>query len=152
MTPEDYIRGDERSVLRNPLIANILYLSKDIEKWGSGLRRMHEECASNDVEIEFKPLRTGFMTVFHRRPFPEDGLGERLGERLGDRLGENERRILSVLSEDPHLSIPMVAEAVGISTTAVENNIRKLKRKGLLTREGPARGGRWVVLHRPERR
>ncbi len=141
LTPDDYINGDERSVLRNPLIANMLYLSKDIEKWGSGLKRIHEECTSNDVDVEFKPLRTGFMTVFHRRLKPEEGLGERLGERLG----ENEGKILSLLSKDPHLSIPQIAEAIGISTTAVENNIKKLKEKGLLLRIGPAKGGRWKV-------
>ena len=148
LTPEDYIIGEERSVLRNPLIANVLYLSKDIEKWGSGLKRIHQECTSNGVEMEFKTLRTGFVTVFKRKPLP----GEVLGERLGERLGDNEERILALLSEDPHLSIPMIAETVGISTTAVENNIRKLKRKGLLAREGPARGGRWVVTRYPEER
>lgn len=141
LTPDDYIRGDERSVLRNPLIANMLYLSKDIEKWGSGLKRMHEECTHNDVDVEFKPLRTGFMTVFNRRPQPEEGLGGKLGEKLG----ENERKILSILAGDPYLSIPQIADAIGISTTAVENNIKKLKRKGLLLRIGPAKGGRWKV-------
>ena len=34
--PEDFIDGKEGSMPRNPLIANTLYLSKDIEKWGSG--------------------------------------------------------------------------------------------------------------------
>jgi ATP-dependent DNA helicase RecG len=147
LTPEDYIIGEERSVLRNPLIANIMYLSKDIEKWGSGLKRIHQECTSNDVEMEFKTLRTGFVTQFKRKPLP----GEVLGERLGERLGENEERILSLLFEDPSRSIPVIAETIGISTTAVENNIEKLKRKDLLVREGPARGGRWVVMRYPKK-
>ena len=56
-------------------------------------------------QYRFKTLRTGFMTVFDRKPLPGDVLGERLGERLGD----NEERILTLLSEDPHLSIPMIA-------------------------------------------
>ena len=79
--------------------------------------------------------------MFTRKPLPGEGLGERLGERLGD----TEARILSILMEDPYRSIPMMAEALGISTTAVENNKRKLKRKGMLARKGPARGGRWMV-------
>ena len=83
------------------LIANILYLSKDIEKWGSGLKRIHRECTSNGVEMEFKTLRTGFVTVFTRKPLP--------GERLGERLGETEARILSILIKDPYRSIPMMA-------------------------------------------
>jgi ATP-dependent DNA helicase RecG len=32
-----------------------------------------------------------------------------------------------------------------ISTTAVENNIAKLKEKGLLERAGTAKGGRWEI-------
>lgn len=30
--------------LRNHLIAEILYKSKEIERWGSGLKRIYEEC------------------------------------------------------------------------------------------------------------
>ena len=37
--PEDFIKGKEGSIPRNPLITNTLYLSKDIEKWGSGLKK-----------------------------------------------------------------------------------------------------------------
>jgi ATP-dependent DNA helicase RecG len=35
---------------------------------------------------------------------------------------------------------------VGISQTAIENNISKLKNIGLLKRIGPAKGGHWEVL------
>jgi ATP-dependent DNA helicase RecG len=65
-TPEDFIKGKERSILRNPLIAETLYKSKEIEKWGSGLKRIHEECRLNDVKVDFEILKSGFMVVFHR--------------------------------------------------------------------------------------
>jgi ATP-dependent DNA helicase RecG len=32
LTPDDFIQGKERSILRNPLIAETLYKSKEIEK------------------------------------------------------------------------------------------------------------------------
>ena len=67
-------------------------------------------------------------------------------------MGENERKILSLLAENPHLSIPLIAEALGISTTAVEKNIKKLKEKGLLMRIGPAKGGHWAVRSAPHNR
>jgi ATP-dependent DNA helicase RecG len=41
LKPEDFIKGHEESVLRNPLIAKVLYKSKDIEKWGSGLKKIY---------------------------------------------------------------------------------------------------------------
>jgi len=34
---------------------------------------------------------------------------------------------------------------LGISTTAVENNIKKLKDIGMLERKGPAKGGYWLA-------
>lgn len=35
-TPAEFIKGTERSILRNPLIANSFFLASDIERWGSG--------------------------------------------------------------------------------------------------------------------
>jgi len=66
-SPEDFIRGYGKSVLRNRLIANVLYLSKDIEKWGSGLKRINDECIKNNVKVEFKKLKSGFSIIFYRK-------------------------------------------------------------------------------------
>lgn len=44
--PEDYFHGLEHSVLRNPMIAETMFRSKDIERWGSGIKRINDECAS----------------------------------------------------------------------------------------------------------
>lgn len=32
--PLDFVKKDLPSILRNPLIVNILFLSEDVEKWG----------------------------------------------------------------------------------------------------------------------
>lgn len=76
--PEDFIKG-EGSIPRNPLIANTLYLSKDIEKWGSGFRRITEVCAKADVKVKFEIRKNGFMVVFYRKSDKE----------LFDLTGEN---------------------------------------------------------------
>ena len=39
-TPEDYIRKTEPSRPRNPLIAQTIYLSGEIEKWGTGIKKV----------------------------------------------------------------------------------------------------------------
>ncbi|OGJ49830.1 transcriptional regulator, partial [Candidatus Peregrinibacteria bacterium RIFOXYB2_FULL_32_7] len=67
LEPEDYIFKNEPSVPRNPLIAEALYRTKDIERWGSGLKRIYEECKENDVKVEFKKMKTGFRIIFYRR-------------------------------------------------------------------------------------
>ncbi len=65
--PEDFIKGKERSILRNPLIAEMLYYSKDIEKWASGLKRIFELCNAADVRLEFELLKSGFLIIFYRK-------------------------------------------------------------------------------------
>ncbi len=57
----------EGSMPRNPLIANTLYLSKDIEKWGSGFKRITDECKAENVKVEFKIKKSGFTVIFYRK-------------------------------------------------------------------------------------
>lgn len=64
--PEDFIEG-QGSIPRNPLIANTLYLSKDIEKWGSGFRRITEACKKSNTKVKFEIRKNGFMVIFYRK-------------------------------------------------------------------------------------
>ena len=80
--PEDFFSGHEHSILRNPLIAETMYKSKDIERWGSGIKRIHDECVTAGVQVDFKRLKTGFVVVFHR-PKWEEGDGLEKGGQKG---------------------------------------------------------------------
>lgn len=68
-----------------------------------------------------------------------------MGEKLGVRLGENEARILQLIQENSFITIPEMAQALRISSTAVENNLAKLKTRGILRRIGPDKGGHWEI-------
>ena len=54
-------------------------------------------------------------------------------------------RILTLLAEDGRQSASSLSEKLGITSKAVEKQLAKLKVEGLISREGPARGGSWVV-------
>jgi ATP-dependent DNA helicase RecG len=68
-----------------------------------------------------------------------------LGEKLGEKLGETRSRIVVLMMKNIHITIPEVADRIGISTTAIEKQIAILKNKGVIKRIGPAKGGHWVV-------
>jgi len=65
---------------------------------------------------------------------------------LGEKLGENEVKIIEVMKENKYATAKELSEHIKISTTAVDNNISKLKKKGILKRIGPAKGGYWEVI------
>lgn len=64
---------------------------------------------------------------------------------LGEKLAETPAAILVLMLNDPKITIRKLAEQLGLSTTAIEKNIDKLKKAGLIRRIGPAKGGHWQV-------
>ncbi|MFH1903544.1 MAG: ATP-binding protein [Candidatus Omnitrophota bacterium] len=147
--PEDFFTGQEHSILRNPLIAETMYKSKDIEKWGSGLKRIHEECATAGIRVEYKRLKTGFVVVFHR-PKWEDGEGlavvDKGTKRVTEKVTENQQKILQAINENQHVTSVELSRIVGISERKTKENLKKLKDKKLIRRIGPDKGGHWEVV------
>lgn len=77
-----------------------------------------------------------------------DVLLEKLGkraEKLGKKLGKNRINILRLIYENPNITTAMMAEEIGISTTAVDNNIKQM-RDIFIKHEGPSNGGHWEII------
>jgi DNA-binding Lrp family transcriptional regulator len=55
-------------------------------------------------------------------------------------------KILQAILENAEITIPDIADRVGITTRSVERNIRKLQEEKRLRRIGPDKGGHWEVL------
>ena len=68
ITPDEYIKGEGHPIHRNPLLAQIMYYSKDIERFGTGLKRIADACEEADVRYEFVSDYYGFTVVFYRPP------------------------------------------------------------------------------------
>ena len=136
-TPEDFIKGEEHSIPRNPLIASVLFRTKDVEEWGSGLKRISKECAENGVKVAFKVLKSGFLVTFCRElsPSPRE-----------ETRGKTRDKILFFIKRNPQLTIDRLAKLTGVSAKGVEWHIAKLKGDGRLRRSGSRKAGRWDIL------
>ncbi|MFP4382256.1 MAG: winged helix-turn-helix transcriptional regulator [Candidatus Sumerlaeia bacterium] len=60
--------------------------------------------------------------------------------------GKTSGKILDILKQDAHLTIPELAHLIGVTERSIERNLRKLQDQGLLRRIGPAKGGLWKVI------
>ncbi|MCK5214506.1 MAG: putative DNA binding domain-containing protein [Candidatus Omnitrophica bacterium] len=153
VNPEDFFSGHEHSILRNPLIAETMYKSKDIERWGSGIKRIHDECVSVGVRVDFKRLKTGFVVVFYRPKWEDgDGLGDggQTGGQTGGQrkiiLNDKQKRIIEIIKVNPKVSRKELAEGIGINPSAIQKHLAKLKDAGYLRRIGPNFGGHWEII------
>lgn len=91
-------------------------------------------------------LKLTFFSSQTPPPISQPELGERLGEKLGERLPETAVAILSAMDKTPAITIAELSSTLGISTTAVENHISRLRTRGLLVRVGSDRAGHWKVI------
>jgi DNA-binding Lrp family transcriptional regulator len=62
-------------------------------------------------------------------------------------LGENQIKILDIIKQNSYISIVELSKSVWISTTAIENNIKKLQQNWKLKRIWPDKGGSWEIIH-----
>jgi ATP-dependent DNA helicase RecG len=140
-SPEDFITQETPSVLRNPLIANILYLSQDIEKWGSGLKRIYQECKEADVKVEFRKEKYGFSVIFYRST-PQATPQATPQEELT--ILEN--KILEEIRANKEVSRSSLSKKLGIGEDTIKEYLKKLKTKGILKRIGKTSAGHWEIL------
>jgi ATP-dependent DNA helicase RecG len=78
----------------------------------------------------------------------EEKKNQGLVEGLVERLVESQKIILDLVKKLPSISKKELAGHVGISETAVDKNIAQLKKKGLLKRIGPDKGGHWEIRNK----
>ena len=133
---------------RNVLIADVFHRVHLVEKWGTGIGKIKslEPCAKFE---EF----SGFFSVTFKRKNKDVGnvpgkhlkWSEKWSERWSE-LSEREQQILNLIIETPKISRSQLSEDVGINPSAIQKHITKLKKKHILKRIGPDKGGHWDVV------
>ena len=83
----------------------------------------------------------GMFTVTFRRPFDF----ERWVERWVEKLTDNRVKILREVHRNNKVTKRELEQGVGLSASAIDNNIDVLKELGLLEREGSDKGGNWKI-------
>ena len=147
LTPDDFITKHERSHLRNPKIAEMFYYTKDIDRWGSGLQRIDNECRESGIRYEFKLLKSGFLVIFYR---PVEFTVDLVNTMSGKMSGKTSGKIIALIKENKFITIPEMAAVLGITERSVERNLQKLQKNKLIKRIGPPKGGHWEITEESE--
>jgi len=132
LTVEKILAGN--SNIRNPILVS--YVAKGLLPYhglGSGIKRALDAWP----QIDFIDDRDGclFTATVHRKAVEGS---EKSSEKSSEKI-----RIM--LKAEPGLTAKEVAKRLEISSRAVEKQIAKLRKEGLLRRIGPAKGGYWEV-------
>lgn len=137
------------SIRRNELIADMFARMDKVERFGTGIKRMRN--LMKTAGLPAPRIKSDiFFTITFQRPkysLRAEKVGRKGGQkRLVEKLAESQKRILEIMQDNSNISKKDLAREIGISKTAIDKNINSLKKKGLLKRIGPAKGGHWEIV------
>jgi len=102
------LRGPHGSIPHNPLLAEPLYLTKYIERMGTGTRDMIARCREAGLpEPEFA-LTDGFVAIIRRRT-----------SQVGTKSGPSRDQVTPQVESVPENVVAEIVKALGISTPQV---------------------------------
>ncbi len=145
------IKETHGSFPTNPLLAEAMYQAGYIERFGTGVSemiRLSLEEGLREPEFDFdggvsitlwRPAKAEVRTETTRKQ-PENNL------KTTQKQPDIESRLIAALKANPSMSRPEMVEQLNVSAGSLRHHLEKLKRDGFIRHEGPAKGGKWVVI------
>ena len=137
---EDFYAGRSRPV--NLELQQIMVQLDYIEQTGHGVPLIVSKYGRNVFDIT-----ENFITV--TIPLANKEVAESIELDIDDKkydLTATQQQILDLISADSTITIAELANQLQISTTAVSNAIKILKKKQRIDRKGSKKGGHWLIL------
>ncbi|MDO5423031.1 MAG: putative DNA binding domain-containing protein [Eubacteriales bacterium] len=142
--PEEYIKENVESEIRNVTIAKILYLNKSIEQFGSGFKRIHSLCKDVGIQYSYENRENGFKFIIFRPEIQSDIQNVTLDVTLNG----TEMAVLAILKQKPDSSRDEIAEKISKTVRTVQRALDSLRDKGYIRRVGSKQKPVWEVLKR----
>ena len=146
---------------RNPYLADIFHRLQLMERSGSGIKEiMNDYKASANITEDRLPTffsdESDFNVTFWNLNYGvtlgsnEESNGESSGEvaeksnGIGN-LNKTEKQIVTIIAENGNITQKDLAIQIGMSEGGVRKAMTKLKKAGIITREGSTKNGSWKV-------
>ena len=155
--PIETIYRGGNSKARNPKIQNMLRMIGYGENLGSGFPKIlvaWKETNWGEPQLLNK-LDVDEVELVLPVPSVAKDVVKGVAKDVVKELTERQRRILEIIKLDPFISAKAIAEQVSNNTNGVKPNVTSrtiqrdlahLQKRGVLTREGGRKDGRWVIV------
>ena len=137
---------------RNRNIANAFFKAGFIDAWGRGYKKIREGFESAGLPMpKVENFCGGVRVTFQRKSATENATDIATTQKTTEKNVEKNveksvEKVWRLMKQDPYITTKQIADAVGLSTRGIEENIKKLKREGRIRRIGGDNGGHWKVI------
>jgi ATP-dependent DNA helicase RecG len=154
LTIEKLKTDSYQSRTRNKLIAEAFYLTRDIEKYGSGYIRIRREIADYPtMSFDYEESGDGFLVNVNyqeqktvttpKKATPKKATPKKATPKKA--TPKKREKLLELIGQNSRATREELAKQLGISINGVKQHILKLKKEGLLARVGGHRFGVWQI-------
>jgi len=152
-TPEEFFDGTKKAIRRNKLITGVLYYSKDMETFATGLKRIKDFCDEAGCKFDFRVEKDDFVVVFYRnlRNTWNIGISDANTDANPDANNtgvELSDKILESIRKNPKTTQTTLAAEFNVSRRTIQRLLAKLTQNGQIKRTGGTRG-EWIVKNAP---
>ena len=139
LTPNDFIKNSKKSILRNKLIADVLFRSKYVEKGGSGFQKVNKLCNDNGLDWNYALDDYGFTFIFMREK-------DLKVISSNNNLDYVERMVLEIITNNPTIKKADIAKKMNKSEKTIQRAISGLVNKEVIVRQGNYKSGYWKLI------
>lgn len=98
------------------------------------------------LELPEEALREALLNAIAHRDYFNRPQMKQIGEKYGEGSEKSPEKTLTLIKGNQYITAKEMSRIIGISPRAVEKHITRLKKKGLIKRIGPDKGGHWRVV------
>lgn len=128
---EEYLNG-QISVLRNPILGNVFFRLKYIEKFGTGIMRINRSYSNALEKPSYQIFENSIQVVLPVIASDEE-------------LSEKERRILDIIRDKGTVSRSEIEKLAGIGKDSTIRSLNLLLKKHIIEKTGAGRGVKYHI-------
>lgn len=132
LSEEEYLNG-QISILRNPIIGNVFFRLKYIEKFGTGILRInyaYEESVKKPIYKVFDNSIMITLPVFETK----------------EKLTMTEQRLIQLLEENDEMSRKQIEKELGLGKATVIRLLNDLAKRNIIDKKGAGRAVKYVII------
>jgi len=138
------LRHDHASIPNNPLVAESLYLTRYIERVGSGTQTMIELCRKASLPEPDFELRQGFFVITLWRAWLTADIVDRL------ELTDRQKQAVAFVKTQGRITNRDLRDQTGVIIRTASRDLEDLVRKGVLTKVGATGRSTFYVFARKQ--
>ena len=144
LTIEKLKTDSYQSRTRNKLIAEAFYLTRDIEKYGSGYIRVRREISDYPtMELDYEESGDGFLaslTYFQQKVSSVLAV-----EGISEGINEGINFVMEHIRKFPGKRLPLIAVSLGMPPKTLERWLLDLKKQGYIEYRGSKKTGGYYL-------